>query len=56
MVTLDGNLMEKFQAGIISREEVVNKSQDPATVLQNLAEWDAAQSELAEAELEKAAA
>ncbi|MGA2751826.1 MAG: hypothetical protein ABSG59_23925 [Verrucomicrobiota bacterium] len=56
MVTLDGNLMEKFQAGMISREEVINKSQDPSTVMQKLAEWDAAQAELAEAQLEKAAA
>ncbi len=29
MVTLDSFLMEKYQAGMISREEVVNKSQDP---------------------------
>jgi twitching motility protein PilT len=56
MVTLDGNLMEKFQAGMISREEVINKSQDPSTVMQKLAEWDAAQAELAEAQLEQAAA
>src|ERR1700744_5791124 len=37
MVTLDGFLMEKYQAGMISREEVINKSQDPATVIQKLA-------------------
>jgi hypothetical protein len=41
---------------MISREEVINKSQDPSTVMQKLAEWDAAQAELAEAQLEKAAA
>ena len=29
MVTLDGLLLEKYTAGIIAREEVVNKSQDP---------------------------
>ena len=46
MVTLDGNLMEKFQAGMISREEVINKSQDPGTVMQKLAEWDEAQAEI----------
>src|ERR1043165_548819 len=45
MVTLDGFLMEKYQAGIISREEVVNKDRDPATVIQKLAEWEAAQAE-----------
>jgi twitching motility protein PilT len=42
MVTLDGFLMEKFQQGVISREEVINKSQDPTTVLQKLQELDAA--------------
>src|SRR5271170_6030549 len=47
MVTLDGYLMEKYAAGLISREEVVNKSQDPTTVIQKLAEWEAAQAELA---------
>jgi twitching motility protein PilT len=47
MVTLDGFLMEKYQQGIISREEVINKSQDPPTVMQKLAEWDQAQAEAA---------
>ena len=47
MVTLDGFLMEKYQAGMISREEVINKSQDPTTVIQKLAEWEAAQAEQA---------
>ena len=47
MITLDGFLMEKYQQGIISREEVINKSQDPTTVIQKLAEWEAAQAELA---------
>jgi twitching motility protein PilT len=47
MVTLDGFLMDKYQAGMISREEVINKSQDPATVIQKLAEWEAAQAEQA---------
>jgi twitching motility protein PilT len=49
MLTLDGFLMEKYQQGIISREEVVNKSQDPTSVIQKLAEWEAAQAELAAA-------
>jgi twitching motility protein PilT len=40
MVTLDGFLMEKYQAGIISREEVINKSQDPTTVAAKLQEWE----------------
>jgi twitching motility protein PilT len=45
MVTLDGFLMEKYQQGWIAREEVVNKAQDPTTVIQKLAEWEAAQAE-----------
>jgi twitching motility protein PilT len=56
MVTLDGLLMEKFMAGMIAREEVINKCQDPSTVMQKLAEWDAAQAELAEEQSEKEAA
>jgi len=47
MITLDGFLMEKYQQGIIAREEVINKSYDPTTVIQKLAEWEAAQAELA---------
>ena len=47
MVTLDSLLMEKYAAGIISREETVNKSQDPTTMVQKLAEWEAQQAELA---------
>ncbi len=43
MVTLDGYLMEKYMAGMISREDVVNKSQDPTTVAQKLLEMEAAQ-------------
>jgi hypothetical protein len=43
MVTLDSFLIEKYLAGVISRDEVVNKSQDPATVVQKLAELEAAQ-------------
>jgi twitching motility protein PilT len=57
MVTLDSLLMEKYQQGIIAREEVVNKSQDPSTILQKLAEWELAQAEAAASggESEKAA-
>jgi twitching motility protein PilT len=40
MVTLDGFLIEKYQAGLISREEVVTKSQDTVTVQQKLLELD----------------
>src|SRR6266550_3704114 len=43
MVTLDGFLMEKYQEGVISREEVINKSQDPTTVQAKLQEWEMAQ-------------
>src|ERR1700677_464907 len=47
MVTLDSFLMDKYQQGMISREEVVTKSQDPTTMIQKLAEWEAAQAEMA---------
>ncbi len=40
MVTLDSILMEKYMAGMISREEVINKSQDPTTILLKLQEYD----------------
>ncbi len=43
MVTLDSFLMDKYQQGWISREEVVNKAQDPATALIKLQEFEAAQ-------------
>jgi len=52
MQTLDGYLMEKYTAGLIARDEVVNKAQDPTTVIQKLAEWEAAQAELAAAQPE----
>ena len=48
MVTLDGFLMEKYMQGIISKEEVINKAQDPTTIIQKLAEYEAAQAELAQ--------
>ena len=47
MVTLDGLLMEKHMAGIISRDEVITKAQDVSTIVQKLAEWEAAQAEAA---------
>ena len=53
MVTLDALLMEKYQAGIISREEAATKSQDPTTMSQKLAEWEAAQAEAAAAEAKR---
>jgi twitching motility protein PilT len=43
MVTLDSFLMEKYQAGIISQDEVITKAQDPSTVLAKLQELEAAQ-------------
>ncbi|MGI8965790.1 MAG: type IV pili twitching motility protein PilT, partial [Limisphaerales bacterium] len=55
MVTLDGFLMEKYQMGWISREEVVNKAQDPATIIQKLQEYEAAQAALAAKEAKAAA-
>lgn len=42
MVTLDGFLMEKYSQGMISREEVLTKSQDPITVQAKLQEYDLA--------------
>ncbi len=43
MVTLDGFLLEKYQQGVISRDDVINKSQDSQTILQKLQELEAAQ-------------
>jgi len=43
MVTLDGFLIEKYQQGLISREEVVTKSQDPTTTQSKLNELELAQ-------------
>jgi twitching motility protein PilT len=42
MVTLDGFLVEKYQMGLISQEEVITKAQDPSTILQKLQELEAA--------------
>ncbi|HEY2981484.1 MAG TPA: type IV pilus twitching motility protein PilT, partial [Anaerolineales bacterium] len=42
MVTLDSFLMEKYSQGLISREEVITKSQDPITVQAKLQEYELA--------------
>jgi twitching motility protein PilT len=43
MVTLDSFLMDKYVAGMISREEVITKSQDPTTIQAKLQEYEMAQ-------------
>jgi twitching motility protein PilT len=43
MVTLDGFLMDKYLAGMISREEVITKAQDPVTIQAKLQEHDLAE-------------
>ena len=50
MVTLDGFLMEKYEAGLISRDDVINKSQDPVTVQAKLQEWEMQQAMAAAAQ------
>jgi twitching motility protein PilT len=42
MVTLDSFLLEKYMAGMIAREEVITKAQDPVTVQQKLQELELA--------------
>ncbi len=50
MVTLDSFLLDKYQQGMISQEEVINKAQDPTTTMLKLQEIEAArESVLAEA-------
>jgi len=44
MVTLDSFLVEKYLAGMIAREEVINKSQDPTTIMAKLQELELAAS------------
>jgi twitching motility protein PilT len=44
MVTLDSFLVEKYLAGMIAREEVINKSQDPTTITAKLQELELAAS------------
>lgn len=41
MVTLDSFLLDKYQLGMISQEEVITKSQDPTTVMLKLQELEA---------------
>lgn len=45
MVPLDSFLLDKYQAGLISQEEVITKAQDPSTILQKLQELEAAERE-----------
>ena len=40
MVTLDSFLMEKYQMGMISREEVITKAQDPTSIQAKLQEYE----------------
>jgi len=42
-VTLDSFLIDRYLAGMIAREEVVTKSQDPVTVQAKLQELELAQ-------------
>jgi twitching motility protein PilT len=50
MVTLDSFLIEKYLAGMIAREEVITKAQDPVTVQAKLQELELAQAVGVEAE------
>ena len=43
MVTLDSFLIDKYLQGMISREEVITKAQDPATIQQKLQELELAE-------------
>ncbi len=47
MVTLDSFLLDKYQLGMISQEEVVTKAQDPTTILQKLQDLEAAKASAA---------
>jgi hypothetical protein len=42
MVTLDSFLIDKYLAGMIAREEVVTKAQDPVTIQAKLQELELA--------------
>jgi len=44
MVTLDSFLIDKYMQGLIAREEVITKSQDPTTIMAKLQELDLEQS------------
>jgi twitching motility protein PilT len=43
MVTLDAHLLDRYQQGMIAREEVITKAQDPTSVQQKLQELELAQ-------------
>ena len=43
MVTLDSFLLDKYMAGMIAREEVITKAQDPVTIQAKLQELELAQ-------------
>ncbi len=43
MVTLDSFLVEKYQMGMISQEDVITKAQDPTSIMAKLQELEAAQ-------------
>ncbi|MBI4658480.1 MAG: type IV pilus twitching motility protein PilT [Verrucomicrobia bacterium] len=45
MVTLDSFLLDKYQLGMISQEEVITKAQDPTTMLAKLQEMEASRAE-----------
>ncbi len=49
MVTLDSFLVDKYLAGMIAREEVLTKAQDPITIQAKLQEMELAQAEGGEA-------
>ncbi len=52
MITLDENLFQKYQDGVISREDCTDKSADYQGMLQRLKEYDEAQALMAEEEQE----
>jgi twitching motility protein PilT len=41
MITMDANLIDKYQKGMIAREEAINRSLDPVTTIAKLQELDA---------------
>jgi twitching motility protein PilT len=47
MVTLDSSLLDKYQQGMISREEVITKAQDSPTMQAKLQELEMAQAQAA---------
>jgi twitching motility protein PilT len=53
MVTLDSFLIEKYMAGMIAREEVITKAQDPVTIQAKLQELELAQAMAAQTEAPK---